>query len=82
MHAIVPDPRPRRPVGDHARDCTAALFDYHRDYAAGARMALPGEPPGRRREVLLEQCSVPQMGQGFMAYSDFIYDEPGLAPRR
>src|SRR5436305_6402201 len=33
LHQIVPTYDRVAPIGDHARDSTAALFDYHRDYA-------------------------------------------------
>jgi hypothetical protein len=81
MHATVPTLDRVVPVGDHARDSTAALFDYHRDYAQVLAWLFPDQPLAAAAKTWLAQCSVPQMGQGFMFYSDFLYANPSLTAR-
>jgi len=41
LHQIVPTLDKVAPTGDHARDSTAALFDYHRDYAQQLMQLFP-----------------------------------------
>jgi hypothetical protein len=81
MHATVPTLDRVVPVGDHARDSTAALFDYHRDYVQGLAWLFATEPQAAVAKSWLEQCSVPQMGSGFMFYSDLLYANPALVAR-
>jgi hypothetical protein len=81
MHATVPTLDRVAPVGDHARDSTAALFDYHRDYVQGLAWLFAAEPQAAVAKTWLAECSVPQMGQGFMFYSDFLYANPALVAR-
>ncbi|MFO0670821.1 MAG: heparinase II/III family protein [Polyangiaceae bacterium] len=77
-HATVPTLDRIAPIGDHARDSTAALFDYHRDYLQVLTKLYPSDPLARVTKDYLATCSVKQMGQGFMRYSDFIYDDPSI----
>ncbi len=77
-HATVPTLDRIAPIGDHARDSTAALFDYHRDYLQVLSTLYASEPLARVTKDYLATCSVKQMGQGFMRYSDFIYDDPSI----
>jgi hypothetical protein len=82
LHQIVPTQDRIAPIGDHARDSTASLFDYHRDYLMILSSALyPNSPVAETARTLLDTCSVPQMSQGFMAFSDFWYDPTGLPKR-
>jgi hypothetical protein len=77
-HAIVPTLDRLAPTGDHARESTAALFDYHRNYLLVLGALYPDEPGALASRRLLADSSVPEMGQGFMAVSDFLFDPAGL----
>src|SRR5678816_2158104 len=44
IHQIVPTLDKVAPTGDHARDSTAALFDYHRDYLQELMSTFPADP--------------------------------------
>lgn len=78
MHATVPTLDRIAPIGDHARDQTAALFDYHRAYLEALTGLYPNDALSRVVKDYLATCSVKEMGQGFMRYSDFLYDNPAL----
>ncbi len=79
LHEIVPTLTHVVPVGDHARDSTGALFDYHRDYANVLTWLYPSDPLAARLRHVLDASSVPKMTQGFMRYSDLLYANPSLA---
>jgi hypothetical protein len=81
MHAIVPTLDRLAPTGDHARDSSAALFDYHRDYLQVLATLFPGERLSGVAKTLLAQSSVPQMTQHFMKYSDYLYDLTPITAR-
>lgn len=74
MHNIVPTLDRLAPTGDHARDSTAALFDYHRDYLQVLMRLYPTSRLSGTAKSLLAQSSVPAMANQFMYYSDFLYD--------
>ena len=79
MHSITPTLDRLAPTGDHARDSTAALFDYHRDYLQLLMRLYPGERLAGTAKTLLAQSSVPAMTSSFMVYSDFINDTADIA---
>lgn len=81
MHSIVPTLDRLAPTGDHARDSSAALFDYHREYLLVLMALFPDEPLSGAAATLLDKSSVPQMKSGFMYYVDFLYEQPGLKRR-
>ena len=81
MHSIVPTLDRLAPTGDHARDSTAALFDYHRQYLQTLMALFPEERLAGTARSLLAASSVPRMQYGFMFYSDFLYESPNLAAR-
>lgn len=81
LHSIVPTLDRVAPTGDHARDSSAALFDYHRNYLQVLMRLFPEEPVSGAARTLLEASSRPQMGQGFMYYSDFLYDTSDIEKR-
>jgi len=81
MHSIVPTLDRLTPTGDHARDETAALFDYHRAYLQELIRLFPNERSSGVAKTLLSQSSVPQMTQYFMYYNDFLYDTTDIAAR-
>ncbi|APR81524.1 Fibronectin type III domain protein [Minicystis rosea] len=70
------------PIGDHARDSTAALFDYHRSYVLTlAHLLGPSDPLSDVAQTWLDDCSVPEMEQRFMFLDDFLYYDPMHAKR-
>ncbi|MDP3824339.1 MAG: hypothetical protein Q8R33_22955 [Burkholderiales bacterium] len=81
IHSIVPTLDRLAPTGDHARDSTAALFDYHREYLMVLMALFPDEPLSGVARTLLERSAVPQMKNSFMYYVDFLYDQPGIKAR-
>lgn len=81
MHSIVPTLDRIAPIGDHARDASASLFDYHRAYVLILSYLFADEPVAARARYLLARCSVPEMTQHALAFYDFIYDLPALAER-
>ena len=78
MHSIVPTLDRLAPTGDHARDSTAELFDYHRQYLQTLMALFPGERLAGTAKSLLAASSVPRMQFSFMYYSDFLYENPNL----
>jgi hypothetical protein len=82
MHATVPTLDRLAPIGDHARDSTAALFDYHRSYVLElAHLLGPTDPLSDVAQTWLESCSVPEMSQRFMFIDDFLYADAAHAKR-
>jgi hypothetical protein len=81
LHSIVPTRDRFAPIGDQARDSTASLFDYHRDYLQVLMTLYPTDPVAEIARGFLPLSSVPEMSQPFMRYSDFLYDGTGLPTR-
>lgn len=73
LHTTAPTLDRVAPVGDHARDSTAALFDYHRDYVQLLAHMYQDDPAAPTARWWLQACSVPEMSQHFMAVWDFWY---------
>lgn len=76
IHATVPTLDRIAPTGDHSRDSTAALFDYHRDYLQQLIALFPDDPVAPRAQALLAASSVPRIDQQFMYAYDFLH--PGV----
>jgi hypothetical protein len=81
MHSIVPTLDRLAPTGDHARDSSGALFDYHREYLMVLQALFPDERLAGIARTLLESSSVPQMKNSFMFFADFLYEQPDLPAR-
>lgn len=73
MHAVVPTRDRLAPVGDHARDSTAALFDYHRNYVQELAYLFRDDPVVPEAKWFLANSSVPEMDQPFMYVYDFLF---------
>jgi hypothetical protein len=80
IHSTVPTLDRLAPIGDHARDQTAALFDYHRNFLQILATIYRDDPWARIVRGYLANSSVPQMSQRFMAWSDFLYEDPTMEP--
>ncbi|MFT3859678.1 MAG: hypothetical protein QM742_19950, partial [Aquabacterium sp.] len=72
-HSIVPTLDRLVATGDHARDSTAALFDYHREYLLGITSLFPQDKMSAVSKIILDNSSVKTMGYGFESWVD---DEP------
>lgn len=81
MHSTAPTLDRLAPTGDHARDSTAALFDYHRDYLLELIALFPREQLSGVARTYLEASSTTSMRHGFNAYSDFLYGDPDVKAR-
>ncbi len=73
MHATVPTLDRVAPIGDHARDSSAAWFDYHRHYLQTLVHLFKDDPIAPYATQLLASSSVPEMDQPFMYAFDFLY---------
>jgi hypothetical protein len=74
MHATVPTLDRVAPTGDHSRDSTAVLFDYHRHYVQTLAHLYPADRLAPRARYFMARSSVPEMDQQFMLVYDFLYD--------
>jgi hypothetical protein len=74
MHQVVPTLDRIAPTGDHARDSTAVLFDYHRSYLLALAHLFPQDPVAPQALYLVNNSSVPRMSILFMFVYDFLYD--------
>ncbi|MCA9626703.1 MAG: heparinase II/III family protein [Myxococcales bacterium] len=79
LHAIVPTRDRLAPVGDHSRDSSAALFDYHRNYLQLLIRLFPTDTLAANAQYLLAESSVPEMSQQFMYVYDFLYQSPDVS---
>jgi hypothetical protein len=79
MHQITPTLDRVAPTGDHSRDSTAALFDYHRNYLIELAHLFHDDPLAKHALWLANNSSVPKMTSQFMIPYDFLY-ESDLAP--
>jgi hypothetical protein len=79
MHQIVPTLDKVAPIGDQARDPSAGLFDYHRDYLQQLIAMYPTDPAAARAKTLLAQSSVATMTRPELMAKDFLSDN-AVAP--
>lgn len=79
MHQIVPTLDRVAPTGDHSRDSTAAMFDYHRNYLLELAHLFPDDPVSKHALYLADHSSVPKMESQFMYPYDFFYEGTGTA---
>ncbi|CAN5415633.1 hypothetical protein BH09MYX1_BH09MYX1_36200 [soil metagenome] len=79
IHCTVPTLDRIAPIGDHARDSTAALFDYHREQVLVLQHLIGADPLGNVAQTWLEQASVKEMGQFFEYVWDFLYADASHA---
>ena len=80
LHSMVPTLDRLAPTGDHARDASAALFDYHRESLLVLTALFPDERLSAVALQALRRSSVPEMKSGFMFLSDVIYERPATGP--
>ncbi len=78
LHSMVPTLDRLAPTGDHARDSTATLFDYHREHLLGLISLFPQERLSGAAKAALDASSVPRMTQYFEYFVDYLYEPPQL----
>jgi hypothetical protein len=78
LHDIVPTLNYVAPTGDHARESTAALFDYHREYLLVLSQLYPTDAMAGVAKTLLAQSTVPRMANAFEAWVDYLYDPTNI----
>jgi hypothetical protein len=81
MHSVVPTLDRIAPTGDHSRDSTALLFDYHRNYLQELVHLFPDDANAGRAQSLLAASSVPEMEHNFMRVYDFLYANEAVAAK-
>ncbi len=79
IHQTMPTLDKVAPTGDHARDATAAFFDYHRDYLQELMQLFPASSLSRRAKTLLAGSNITTMSSAFMVAYDFLSDNPTIA---
>jgi Heparinase II/III-like protein len=78
VHNIVPTLDRLSPIGDQARESTAVLFDYHREFLLSLISLFPQERMSAAAKTLLDQSTVPEMQYGFEFFADYLYQPPAL----
>jgi PKD repeat protein len=78
LHNIVPTLDHLAAIGDQARESTAALFDYHREYLLSLISLFPQERMSTAAKTLLDQSALPEMQYGFELFADYLYQPPAL----
>ncbi|MBI5534014.1 MAG: hypothetical protein HY898_14935 [Deltaproteobacteria bacterium] len=78
MHETVPTLDRVAPIGDHARDSTAALFDYHRNYALVPVKLYAGTHESQVGQAWLAHGALPEMSSAFMFANDFLFFDPSI----
>ncbi len=78
LHLMVPTLQWLAPIGDHARESTGALFDYHRHYVEVLTSLYRNDPMAPYGRWFLNHCPLPEMGSAFNYVFDFLYDDPAI----
>lgn len=81
LHALMPTRDFLVPFGDHARDSTAALFDYHRTLMLESAFMHPFEPVSGVVKHQLALSTVPRQRYQFTYVYDFIYSLADIEER-
>lgn len=74
LHSIAPTRDRFAPIGDHARDETATLYDYQREALLALAKLYQGTPMARRVRADLALSSVTQMADRFNYVFDYLYN--------
>lgn len=74
FHEVVPTLDRVAPTGDHSRDSTASLFDYHRAYVEILAYLHQDDPLAAHAQWFNAHSAVPEMDSPFMAVYDFLYE--------
>jgi hypothetical protein len=78
LHQIVPTLDRLAPTGDHARDSTASLYDYHRHYLLELLARFQTDPAAGPAKTLLAESSVPEMVSPFNFVHELLNTAPDL----
>lgn len=79
LHNIVPSLDRLAAVGDQARESSASLFDYHREYLMSLTALFPDQRLSAATRQVLADSTVPQIHYGFELFSDYLYEPAGQA---
>jgi len=79
LHIIVPTLDRVVAIGDHPRDSSAWLFDYHREYLLSLMSLFPNERISGAAQAVLSASTSTQMSHGFEFFADYLY-APGALP--
>ncbi len=74
LHSIAPTRDRFAPIGDHARDETATLYDYQREALLALAKLYQGTPMARRVRAELAISNVRQMADRFNYVFDYLYN--------
>ncbi len=77
LHILAPTRDRIAPIGDHARDETAAFYDYHREMLLALSSIYSGTGVAQRVRNTLPLTSRPQMGDQFNWVWDYFYPGSG-----
>lgn len=77
-HNIVPTLDALNATGDHSRDSSAALFDYHREYLLSLISLFPQERMSGAAKILLDNSSMPTVDHDWGYFVDYLYQPPAL----
>lgn len=78
VHTATPDSTFLAPTGDHSRDSSAALYDYHRSYLLALLRLHPADAGARVAKTLLEAAGITEMTNSMNFWSDYLYNQPAL----
>ncbi|MBL8520810.1 MAG: hypothetical protein JNK75_09060, partial [Betaproteobacteria bacterium] len=73
LHMLAPTRDRIAPIGDHARDETAAFYDYHREMLLALSSIYSGTGLAERVRLTLPLTARPQMGDQFNWIWDYFY---------
>jgi hypothetical protein len=78
MHQIVPTLDRVAPTGDHSRDSSAELFDYHRNYLLELAHLFRDDALAKHALYLANNSSLTRMSTPAMQPYDFLYENTGV----
>ncbi|MCA9520059.1 MAG: hypothetical protein KC609_03770, partial [Myxococcales bacterium] len=78
MHAVLPTLDYIAPIGDHARESTGKLFDYHREFMLVLTGFFADQPLGHVGQQWLSQIAVAEMSQHFTKVTEFLFFDPTI----
>lgn len=78
LHSIVPTLDRLAAIGDQARESSASLFDYHREYLLSLTSLFPQERLSGVAKTVLDASTLPVMQNGFELFADYLYPPANL----
>lgn len=78
LHSIVPTLDRLAAIGDQARESSASLFDYHREYLLSLTSLFPQERLSGAAKTVLDASTLPAMQNGFELFADYLFSPANL----